>query len=80
MKQAIEKAGSLDKEKVKKTLEEGEFETMLYPVKYVNEKGYTNVNKRAFAGLLQWQKGKLVFVYPEGVSVAKFAYPMQWAR
>ena len=80
MKQAIEKAGTLDREKVKKALEEGEFKTMLYPVKYVNQKGYTNLNIRAFEGLLQWQNGKLLFVYPEDVSVAKFIYPIPWAK
>lgn len=80
MKQAIEKAGTLDKEKVKRALEEGEFETMLYPVKYANVRGYTNLNTRAFAGLLQWQNGKLLFVYPDEVSVAKFIYPMPWAK
>jgi branched-chain amino acid transport system substrate-binding protein len=80
MKQAIEKAGTLDSEKVKKTLQNGEFECMLSKVKYVNEEGYTNLNKLAATGLLQWQDGKLVFVYPQEVAEAKFVYPIPWAK
>jgi branched-chain amino acid transport system substrate-binding protein len=80
MQQAIEKAGSLDREGVKKVLEQGEFESQLYPVKYVNEHGYTNINKLAFIGAQQWQAGKLLFVYPDLVAQAKFAYPMRWEK
>lgn len=80
MKQAIEKAGTLDREKAKKVLEEGEFECMLSKVKYVNEGGYTNLNKLAFTGLLQWQGGKLLFVYPEEVAEAKFTYPIPGSK
>ena len=53
---------------------------MLSKVKYVNEEGYTNLNKLAFTGLLQWQRGKLLFVYPEEVAEAKFTYPIPGAR
>ena len=80
MKQAIEKAGTLDSEKVKETLQEGDFSCMLSKVKYVNEGGYTNLNKLAATGLLQWQNGKLVFVYPQEVAEGTFIYPIPWAK
>jgi branched-chain amino acid transport system substrate-binding protein len=80
MKQAIEKAGTLNSEEVKKTLQTAEFDCMLSKVKYVNEGGITNLNKLAFTGLLQWQNGKLLFVYPEEVAEAKFKYPIPWSK
>lgn len=76
LQQAIEKAGSLDSEKVKKALEENEFKCILGKVKYVNEEGYTNLNNMASIGLLQWQKGKLLFVYPKDVAEGAFEYPI----
>jgi branched-chain amino acid transport system substrate-binding protein len=79
MQQAIEKAGSLDKEKIKKVLQEEEFKCILYPkVKFVTEGGYTNLNKFAFTGVLQWQNGKLITIYPFSLAEAKFVYPMPW--
>ncbi len=79
MQQAIEKAGTLDKEKVKKVLQEGEFKRILYPkVKFVTEGGYTNLNKFAFTGVLQWQNGKLITIYPFLLAEGKFEYPMPW--
>ena len=81
MQQAIEKAGTLDKQKVKQILETGEFECLLYPkVKYVSEKGYTNLNKYAFTGVLQWQDGNLLTVYPHSIADKKFLYPMPWKK
>ena len=80
MHQAIEKAGTLDKEKVKKVLEVGEFNSMFGPAKFVNEAGYTNLNKLAFTGLQQWQGEKLLMVYPELVAEAKFIYPKPWSK
>jgi len=81
MVQAIEKAGTLNAEKVKKVLQEEEFKCLLYPqVRFVNQAGYTNLNKYAFTGVLQWQKGKLLTVYPQSLSEAKFVYPMPWGK
>jgi len=80
MKQAIEKAGTLNSEELKKVLTTAEFDCMLSKVKYVNEGGITNLNKLAFTGLLQWQNGKLLFVYPEEVAEAKFRYPIPWSK
>jgi len=80
MKQAIEKAGTLNSEKVKDALKSGTFECMLSKVKYVDEGGFTNVNELAATGLLQWQGGKLVFVYPGEVAEGSFIYPMPWSK
>jgi branched-chain amino acid transport system substrate-binding protein len=81
MKQAIEKAGTLSKEKVKNVLQEEEFQCLLYPkVKFVTEAGYTNLNKYAFTGVLQWQNGKLLTVYPQSLAETKFLYPMPWKK
>jgi len=81
MQQAIEKAGTLDTEKVKKVLEVDEFKCLLYPkVRYVSERGYTNINKYAFTGVLQWQNGQLLTVYPKSIADAEFVFPMPWKR
>lgn len=81
MKQAIEKAGTLNKEKVKKILETEEFKCVLYPrVKYENEGKYTNLNKYAFTGILQWQEGNLLTIFPSSIAEASFQYPMEWNR
>jgi branched-chain amino acid transport system substrate-binding protein len=81
MKQAIEKAGSLDRVKIKEVLEREEFTCMILPrVKYVTEGGYTNINKYAFIGILQWQNGELMNVFPESLAETKFIYPMPWGK
>jgi len=81
MQQAIELAGTLDKEAVKKALETGTFKCILYPqVQYRSERGYTNINVHAFTGVLQWQKGRLLTIYPDSIAEAKFVYPMPWNK
>lgn len=81
MQQVIEKAGTLDREKVKKVLEEEEFKCLLYPtVRYVSERGYTNINKFAFTGVLQWQNGELLTVHPKSIADADFMYPVPWRK
>jgi branched-chain amino acid transport system substrate-binding protein len=76
MHQAIEKAGTLDREKVRQVLLTEEFECILYPkVKFVNQGDYTNVNKHAFTAIVQWQDGKILTVFPQGVAVGKMIYP-----
>jgi branched-chain amino acid transport system substrate-binding protein len=77
IQQAIEKAGTLDRERIKKVLQEEEFKCLLYPrVKFITEGGYTNLNKFAFTGVLQWQDGKLMTIYPTSLAEGKFVYPM----
>ena len=81
MQQVIEKAGTLDREKVKKVLEKDKFKCLLYPtVRYVSERGYTNINKFAFTGVLQWQNGELLTVHPKSIADADFMYPVPWRK
>jgi len=81
MQQAIEKAGTLDRERVKEVLEKEEFTCLVLPrVKYVSEKGYTNINKYAYSGVLQWQNGKLMTIYPKEIADAGLVYPMPWEK
>jgi branched-chain amino acid transport system substrate-binding protein len=81
MQQAIEKAGTLDSEKVKKVLETDEFKCLMYPeVRYVDEGGYTNLNTKAFTGVLQWQNGELMTVYPKSIAAAELIFPMPWKK
>jgi len=76
MHQAIEKAGTLDREKIRQVLLNEEFKCILYPrVKWVSEEGYTNINKYAFTGIQQWQDGKILTVFPKAVATAKMIYP-----
>jgi branched-chain amino acid transport system substrate-binding protein len=75
--QAIEKAGTLNPEKVREVLLKDEFKCLLYPrVKFVSEAGYTNINKHAFTGVLQWEDGKLLTVFPPELAEAKLKYPL----
>jgi hypothetical protein len=75
--QAIEKAGTLNPEKVREVLLKDEFKCLLYPrVKFVSEAGYTNINKHAFTGVLQWEEGKLLTVFPPELAEAKLRYPL----
>ena len=75
--QAIEKAGTLNPEKVREVLLRDEFKCVLYPrVKFVSEAGYTNINKYAFTGVLQWEEGKLLTVFPPELAEAKLKYPL----
>ena len=76
MHQAIEKAGTLDREKVRQVLLTEEFKCILYPrVKFVSEGPYTNINTFAFTGMSQWQDGKVHTVFPPKVATAKMIYP-----
>ena len=79
MKQAIEKAGTLNSKKLQEVLLKEEFKCVLFNrVKYESKGDYTNINKYASVGLLQWQNGQLVNVYPPDVAEAPFMYPMPW--
>jgi ABC-type branched-subunit amino acid transport system substrate-binding protein len=81
MKKAIEKAGSLNREKIKKVLGTEELTCLVMPrVKYVSAKGYTNINKNPIVGVLQWQNGEFMDVFPKSIADAEFIYPMQRGR
>jgi branched-chain amino acid transport system substrate-binding protein len=69
---AMEKAGSVDVEKVRPVLAETDMETFYNIVKYDK----TGMNVGGFAVLLQAQKGKAVTVYPAKAAETKVIYPM----
>jgi branched-chain amino acid transport system substrate-binding protein len=66
LQQAIEQAGTLDREKIAATLHSGKFTTILGPYEY-DERG---VNKHQLSFLAQVQGGKRVLVWPKEVSKA----------
>ncbi len=66
LQQAIEQAGTLDREKIAATLHSGKFTTILGPYEY-DERG---VNKHQLSFLAQVQNGKRVLVWPKEVSKA----------
>lgn len=69
---ALEKAGSLDQQKVRDALAQTNIMTAYGPIKF-NEKGQ-NIAKGM--SVVQIQGGKPVVVYPAGGAQAKFIYPM----
>jgi branched-chain amino acid transport system substrate-binding protein len=69
---AIEKAGSLDVEKVRPILAATDMETFYNVIRYDK----TGLNVGGFAVLMQAQKGKAVTVYPPKAAEAKVVYPM----
>lgn len=69
---AIEKAGSLDTEKVRAALLAMDVETFWGPTKW-NEQGK---NVKGGQGVIQIQSGKITTVYPERIQEKPAAYPM----
>jgi branched-chain amino acid transport system substrate-binding protein len=71
LEQAIEKAGTLDREKVAMILRSEEFQTVGGLVKYDK----TGVNIHQKGAIAQVQNGKRVLVYPEELATAKMRLP-----
>jgi branched-chain amino acid transport system substrate-binding protein len=69
---AIEKAGSLDPQKVREAIAQTDIMTLYGPVRF-NEKGQ-NVAKGM--SVVQIQNGKPVVVYPKDAAEAQFIYPI----
>ena len=69
---AMEKAGSIDVEKVRPVLSQTDMETFYNIVKY----DQTHMNVGGFAALMQAQGGKPVTVFPFKYAEAKVVYPM----
>jgi branched-chain amino acid transport system substrate-binding protein len=67
---AIEKAGSLDRDKIRDAMAATDLETVIGPVTF-NPDGTGNV----LDPLIQWQNGKLELVAPAEYATAKLAYP-----
>ena len=69
---AMEKAGSIEVEKVRPILAETNMETFYNVIRYDK----TGMNVGGFAVLIQAQRGKPVTVYPAKAAEAKVIYPM----
>jgi len=70
LRQSIEKAGSLDKEKVRQALLSETFKTIKGPIKF-DEAG----KSWGIVHIHQWQRGLLPTVWPKEVATAAFLYP-----
>lgn len=70
VKQAIEKAGTLDPEKIRDEIDQGEFTTINGPVAFSGTE-----NKVTPSMILQYQEGDLEIVWPESVATANPLYP-----
>jgi branched-chain amino acid transport system substrate-binding protein len=66
MQQAIEQAGTLEREKIAQTLRAGKFNTILGPYEY-DERG---ANKQQLSFVAQVQDGKRVIVWPKEIAKA----------
>jgi len=73
LQQAIEQAGTLDREKLTATLHSAKFNTILGPYEY-DQKG---VNKHQLSFLAQVQNGKRVIAWPKDVSKTGVKLPPQ---
>ena len=71
MVQAIERAGTVDREKVRQVLYKGTFDAPTGQISF-NETGYAYKNG---AFTLQIQKGKPVIVWPPEIATGKYQYP-----
>jgi len=70
VKQAIEKAGSLDRKEIRDEIARSEFTTINGPVAFSGTE-----NKLTPSMILQYQQGDLEIVWPESVSTANPLYP-----
>lgn len=74
---AIEKAGTLDVNKVRDALASLDIETFFGPIKYDNR----GVNVAATVSVIQIQNGKSTLVWPQKIQVAKPVYPKpEWGK
>ncbi len=70
MQLAIERAGTLDSEKIRDVLATEEFVTIHGPVRLRD-----GVNELSVPGVIQWQKGTAHVVWPPEKATAKFMFP-----
>jgi branched-chain amino acid transport system substrate-binding protein len=71
LQQAIQRAGTLDREKIAQTLRSGKFETILGPYEF-DERG---VNKDQLSFIAQVQDGKRTIVWPKDVAKGSVKLP-----
>jgi len=70
LEQAIEKAGTLDRETLKKVLDTEKFETMTGPTKFTDR-----YNSELPGMVLQWQKGIYEIIWPKDRATAEPFFP-----
>ena len=70
MEQAIERAGTLDPEKIRNVLSTEEFMTIEGPVRLRN-----GINELAVPGVIQWRKGMAETVWPKEKATAELIFP-----
>ncbi len=70
LEQAIDKAGSLNKKKIRDVIASEEFKTVTGPVKFTGPE-----NLKTPSMWLQWQKGELEVVWPPDMATAKLLFP-----
>jgi len=70
MEQAVERAGTLNWEKIREIIAKDEFSTIYGSLKFA---GSENLSQPAM--ILQWQKGEIDIVWPPEVATAKPLYP-----
>lgn len=75
----LERAENLDRESVRKAIEETDLYTVFGHVKFEDFDGYTNQN-RAVTNIAQWINGKLVTVYPEEYAEQEIIFFPGWNR
>lgn len=71
LEQAIQQAGTLDREKLAQTLHAGKFSTILGPYEY-DQRG---VNRHQLSFLAQVQKGQRVITWPKEVAKSEISLP-----
>ena len=71
IEQAIEKAGTLDREQLRKVLKTKEFMTVDGPVKFAGKR----TNTLARRGMCQWQNGVIEVIWPLDVATAPLEIP-----
>lgn len=70
LEQAVEKAGTLNWEKLRETIATGEFQTIYGPVKFTGPENLVTP-----AMWLQWQKGELEIVWPPASATSRLLIP-----
>lgn len=70
LEQAIERAGSLDRKKLRDVIATQEFTTINGPVKFTGTE-----NLKTPSMWLQWQAGELEIIWPPEVATAKLSFP-----
>ena len=70
IEQAIEKAGTLEREKIRDTIAQGEFKTINGPIRFTGTENLVTPSM-----ILQYQKGDLEIIWPPESATAKPMYP-----